>query len=569
MITQLQSSFMDGRLSMVKRTLLWTLSIGVILGLTGACRNPAQFKQEADEEVYEILTSKWQDDFGQQVNYEVTDEAPNDIAIDRMIPPSGMINLAQAVNIATQFSRDYQTQKESLYTAALGLTGTRHQYKRQWFSTFDATYADNGATDVENTTLGADVGVNQNHLIGDGIQIGTGLAIDWVRFLSGDPRTTLGTVLTASITAPILGAGAGKAARENLTQAERDVLYRIRTFNRFRKTFVISIVNSYYQVLQQRDTVRVREASYERQVDNTKNLVMKYEVGQLAKPAADEAQQALLEAENSLIRARQNYQQGLDNFKISLALPTDANVVLDQNELPALVAAGVYEPNYTEEEAIAIALDRRLDLANTRDELDDVERKLILAAEGLGVQLNLVGSANPVNSTPNTDFTRLRFHDGNYSLGVEGDLPLDRKTERNNYRRALITVQQRQRGYDEEIDRVKLDMRQALRDLLETAEAYRIQEEGVRLAEDRVKEQKIRLQYGSGLIRDLQNSEASLVQAQISLTNALVSHTIAKLNFFRDLGLLQVRPDGMWEQADYDISERQANAKSIEISRIQ
>jgi len=544
----------------VKGMLVWGLGVAVILGLAGACRNPDHYRRSADKEVYDILTDKWQDDFGQQVNYQVSEQAPNDVNIARMIPPSGMINLAQAVDIATQFSRDYQSQKESLYLAALDLTGIRHQYRMQWFGTFDATYATNNGT--ENSTLGSEAGVNQNHLLGDGIQIGTALAIDWVRFLSGDPRTTLRSVLTASVSAPLLGAGAGKAARENLTQAERTVLYRIRTFNRFRKTFVISILNSYYQVLQQRDTVRVREDSYQRQVDNTNQLIMEANVGKTPQTTADEASQALLEAENNLISARQNYQQALDNFKISLSLPTDANVVLDQNELPALEAAGVYQPAFAEKQAIDIALARRLDLANTRDELDDAERKLILAAEGLGMQLNLVGSAN-VDSTPNTDYTRLRFHEGNYSLGLEGDLPLDRKAERNAYREALITVQQRQRAYDQEIERVKLDMRQAFRDLAETAESYRIQKIGVDLAKNRVQEQKIKLRVGRGVIRDLQISEAALVQAQISMTNALVSHTLAKLNFFRDVGLLQVRPDGMWEQVNYETSDKQANAQSI------
>ena len=78
-----------------------------------------------------------------------------------------------------------------------------------------------------------------------------------------------------------------------------------------------------------------------------------------------------------------------------------------------------------------------------------------------------------------------------------------------------------------------------------------------------MQEQKIKLRVGRGVIRDLQISEAALVQAQISMTNALVSHTLAKLNFFRDVGLLQVRPDGMWEQVDYETSDRQANAQSI------
>ncbi len=556
---------MDNKFNTTKGMLV--LGIVGTLGMTGGCRpGSIEFKRRADKEVYEIISNKWQDDFGQQVNYKVSEQAPNDVDTARMIPVSGIINLAQAVNIATQLSRNYQRQKEDLYNAALDLSDTRHQYKRQWFGTFDATYA--ASDGAEDPTLGSELGVNQTHLLGDGIQIGTGLAIDWVRFLSGDPRTTLGSVLMASVSAPLLGAGAGKAARENLTQAERNMLYQIRTFNRFRKTFVISIINSYYQVLQQRDTVTVREDSHKRQVDNTNRYIMEYEVGQKPKTEADEAQQALLEAENNLISARQNYQRVLDNFKIDLALPTDANVALDQNELPALEAAGVYQPAYTEAEATEIALERRLDLANVRDGLDDVERKLILAAEGLGVQLNLVGSAG-VDSTAATDYTRLRFHDGSYSLGLEGNLPLDRKTERNNYRGALITVQQRQRAYDEEIELVKLDMRQAFRDLAETAESYRIQKIGVELAANRVQEQKIRLQYGTGVIRELQISEAALVDAQIKVTNALVSHTFAKLNFFRDLGLLQVRPDGMWEQVNYDISERQANAKSIEFSGLQ
>ena len=363
-----------------KWMLAWGLGTIVVLGLTVGCRNPDRYKRKADEEVYGILQSKWQDDFGEQVNYKVSEQAPNDVNIARTLSPSKVITLAQAVHIATQFNRDYQSQKESLYLAALDLTGTRHQYQRQWFGTFDATYAERNGADEQ--TLTSEVGVNQDHLLGNGIQIGTGVAVDWLRYLSGDPYTTLGSVLTATLSAPLLGAGAGKAAREQLTQAERNVLYRIRTFNRYRKTFVVSIINSYYQVLQRRDTVRVREDSYKRQIDNTNRLIMEAEVGKLAQSAADEARQSLLDAENSLVSARQSYQQALDNFKLDLSLPTNIDISLDQNELPALEAAGVYEPNYTEQEATEIALGRRLDLANTRDGLDDVERKLILAAEG-------------------------------------------------------------------------------------------------------------------------------------------------------------------------------------------
>lgn len=516
-----------------------------IVGAVGACRSPEKYKMSADDEVYQILEEKWQDNFGPMANYKIQDTAPNDVDIEKLLPSGRVLSLADAVGIATQISREYQSQKESLYLSALGLTDTRHDYAWQWFGTVDATYtAQSGPDEVLAT---ASAGPDKTVLLPNGIQIGAGVAVDWARYLTGDPRTTLGSVLTGTITAPILGAGAGKAAYENLTQAERNVLYRIRTFNRYRQTFVTSVINDYYGVLQQKDRVRVTEASYKSQLDAINQLRLEVEVGQRPQADADEVEQQVLSLRNSLISAQQNYAQTLDRFKIRLALPTDANIVLDQNELTALENIGVSQPEYTEEDAITIALERRLDLANTRDNLVDAERKLILAAEGLGPQIDLSASSF-TESTPPRDFTRLRFHEGTYSLGMTADLGLDQKSQRNAYRRALITVQQQQRGYDEDAENIKLAIRQAYRDLAETAESYEIQRLGVELAQRRLEEQKIRLQYGSGTVRQLLQSENALLSARNDQTDALVRHTIAKLNFFRDIGVLQVKPDGMWEQ---------------------
>ena len=537
------------------KLLCWLLGIAAILGFVGAC-GPQHYKADADEEVYKIIDSKWQEDFGIKANYTVSDyndpASPNDVEIAEMIPESGVINLQQAVEIATNFNRQYQSQKESLYLSVLGLTLTRHQYARQWFGTIDGTYTDNKSNgdDVELTTSG---GVDQRFLLLDGVLFNVGIAIDWVRFLTGDPGTTLGSVLSGDVAVPLLGAGAGKVRKENLTQAERTVLYRIRTFNRYRKTFVIDIISDYYNVLKARDKVDITEASYQRQVESVNQLKMEVEVGQRAPSDVDEAMQNLLSAENNLVTTQQSYKQALDRFKIKLSLPTDANIVLDQNELTALEEIGISQPEYTEAEAMEMALSRRLDLANTRNELEDSARKLELAAEGLGVQLNLFGDTGAganygIRSEPKTQVERLQFHESTYRLGFETDLPLDRKAERNAYREALISMEQRQRSYDEDVENVKLDVRQAYRDLTEKAESYRIQKISLELARRRVEEQKLKLEYGRVTIRDLVITEDALVAAQNNVTGALVSHTIAKMSFFRDVGVLQVKPDGMWEQ---------------------
>ncbi|MCF7974860.1 MAG: TolC family protein [Phycisphaerae bacterium] len=529
-------------LLLAARFLSWGLVFVVAAGMLSGCRSRDQYKALADKEVYQILQNKWQDQFGEMGNYQINE--PN-VSITEALPPSRELKLAEAVAVAVSYSREYQTQKESLYRSALSLTGTRHQYARQWFGTIDADYALRNGSD--NITANSSAGVNQDYLIGNGIQVATGLAVDWSRFLTGDPRTSLGSVLSATITAPILGAGAGMRARETLTLAERGVLYDIRSFSRQRKTFVISIISDYYNVLQQRDSVAIQESSYKRLIDSTNQLRMEVDVGQRAPYDLGEAEQRLLTAENNLVRTRQRYEQTLDEFKVRLALPTEVDIALAQGELAALEEMGVSLPAYTEQDAIEMALDRRLDLANTVDSLDDAARNLELAGKGLGMQLDLIASAN-ADSMPPTQAARIQFHEGTYGLGLSANLPLDRKSERNAYLTALISYNRQKRTLEEQIETVKLGVRQSYRDLAETAESHRIQMIGYDLAVKRVEVEKLSLKYGRGTVRLLLESEDALVSARNSVVAALVNHMIAKLNFFRDIGVLQVRPDGMWEQ---------------------
>jgi len=523
-------------------------------GILGGC-SKEYHKADADKEVYKIIDGKWRESFGQKANYIISDSplSPNDVPVEEIVSSSKVLTLAEAVAIATKYNRDYQSQKEQLYLTALDLTLIRHRYARQWFGTIDAKYAsgiDSSGERFEDVSIDSGeqgFGFDYTRLLGNGIQIGTGLAIEWARFLAGDPRATLVSVLSSSIAVPLLGGGAGKVAFENLTQAERNALYEIRSFNRYRKNFVVGIVNDYYRVLQQSDRVTNALNSYKSKVLSKKRLEMEAEFGRKAHFDVDEAEQSELNAQDNYIRAQQTYQQQLDRFKIKLSLPTDIDIQLDKNELDALEEIGISEPDFTQGLAIETALLRRLDLANTRDQIDDSVRKVKLAADSLGTELNLVGSAR-VDSKPETEVANLQFYNGSYGFGFEADLPFDRKAERNAYRESLVTLQQRQRDYDERMEEVKFDVRQAYRELDEAAEKYRIQKISLDLAQKRVENNEMLLEIGRGTTRLMLESQDALLQAQNSVTEALIEHTIAKLTFFRDTGILQVRPDGMWEQ---------------------
>jgi len=127
-------------------------------------------------------------------------------------------------------------------------------------------------------------------------------------------------------------------------------------------------------------------------------------------------------------------------------------------------------------------------------------------------------------------------------------LNLDRKAERNAYRESLISLTQRRRAYMEDRDQVIFDVRQTYRDLREAAAQYEIRQMSLKLAEQRVESTAMLLQAGRAITRDLLEAQRSLLQAQNSRTSALVRYTIANLEFYRDLGILEVRPDGLWNE---------------------
>jgi predicted carbohydrate-binding protein with CBM5 and CBM33 domain len=170
--------------------------------LIAAGCSPEHYKAEADKEVYEIINGKWKDDFGQKANYTISDVAPspNDVQVDKVLPASRVISLAKAVATATAHNREYQQQKEQLYLTALDLTLARHRFARQWFGTIDASFL----RDSQDRSVSYNASTGFNQLLADGAAVSASLALDWAQFLTGDPRTTMRSFLSAQVTQPLL-----------------------------------------------------------------------------------------------------------------------------------------------------------------------------------------------------------------------------------------------------------------------------------------------------------------------------------------------------------------------------
>jgi len=458
-------------------------------------------------------------------------------------PDAVRLTMADALRVAVRASRNYQAQKETVYLTALALTFERYLFRPHPFATGTVDFANEFADGRQRSwDPTADVGVTQ--ALADGAVVAGSLGIAALKYLNRELGDTVDSALDFSLTQPLWRGAGRKIVQENLLQAERNVVYAVRTFARFEQTFAVSIASAYLRVLQQRDVVMNNWENYLSLKRGRERAEWLAKAERMAEFQVDQARQDELAAYNRWIVERENYTNDLDAFKITLGIPVTAEVALEPRELARLGAAGLQQREFDLEDATAKALGTRLDLANTREGLEDANRRILIAEDGLKGDVDLVASMGYVSRGDQPQSARIALSRGDYSVGFDIDLPVDRLSERNALRETQITRQVAARALDLARDNVVLDVRRAGRRLEQARESYEIQQRSVALAERRVDSTQMLLQAGRATQRDVLEAQRALLTARNALTGALVNHTIAGLEFEQDVGTLVVDEEG-------------------------
>ena len=522
----------------------------LIFILTGCNKDAAQYKDEADKEVNGIIDRLWQDDFGPKTNYKIADslESSNDSPVELVIP-SGAMSLEDAVYIATNNNRRYQAEKEAIYLKALDLTLAAHQFAPRYFSESGAGYAKN----INGEAIDAAGNVGLTRLFASGGYLTTDVAFAWADILTGDLRSGLSGIFQAALTKPLLRDSERKILLENLTQAQRDTLYQLRLFGRFRKELTVSVITAYYNTLLSYEMLKNARQNHDDLKETFELMEKMAKVGRLEKHELAEAQQDILKARDIFIRQQNLCNQTLDEFKLILSIPPSTVISLDTEKLSVIAAKSLPTPAFTEQQAVAAAVNRRLDLLNEADMISDAERKIKVAAEAFKARLDLTASTSSVTKRTSASATT-------NSVGIELDLALDRKAERNQYRKTLIALDQAKRNYQESCDITALQVRTAFRKLTESAGVRDVQLKSLELAADRFNKTSLLLQYGRSNTRDILDAQKDLFDAKNAAAEALVAFTIANLDFYKDAGVMEIKEDGMWNAKH--LSEKAVAEKS-------
>ncbi len=215
------------------------------------------------------------------------------------------------------------------------------------------------------------------------------------------------------------------------------------------------------------------------------------------------------------------------------------------------------------DEATYTAVDQRLDLMNSRARVMDARRRVEVIANDLKsvLDVGIDGSlSTPSGETNPFDF---RSDTGQLTASLSFDTPLDQINERNAYREALIAYQRQRRNYMAAEDEVKSSVRSAWRQLNVLKQNLETSRLAVRIAalqyESAVAEgaapkdpRQVANSGSSGVEgQNLTRALSSILQAQNQLISNYVSYERNRLNIYRDMGIMDIGPDGIWNDPVY------------------
>jgi outer membrane protein len=349
------------------------------------------------------------------------------------------------------------------------------------------------------------------------------------------PRTS---DLRLVLTQPLLRGFGPNAAFYDLRVSRRSREGQERQYEMERQRLAVDVTRSYYQVIQQRQLLAVARQSLDRSESLRRASSARLEVGLVSKLDVYRAELQASQAQESMVRAETSLEAELEHFRTLLGLsPSDA-LQPEALTLPEDVVDDI-EPV---EVLTQRALENRLDLLETRDQVGDARRTASLARQNLLPQLD-VNLGVTQFGTGTTYGNAFHSAERQVNLFFSTSYPLERSNEAASRAVAQLDVSSRERTLRQRQLDLEAEVRGAVRELQRIRKSIELQKKGVEVAEQQRRLATLRYQRGLASNFDVVDAEGSLVVARSALVGLLTSYQVARVDLMRVTGTLAVDKD--------------------------
>jgi outer membrane protein TolC len=130
------------------------------------------------------------------------------------------------------------------------------------------------------------------------------------------------------------------------------------------------------------------------------------------------------------------------------------------------------------------------------------------------------------------------------SAGISAEIPFERRGRREAVKLAALKLDASRRAWQQKQDEVALEVASSYSQLRSLANSVEIQTKNKEIAEKRAENASFRFKEGELSNREIVEAQTELLNARNGYVAALLSYEVQRLKLLRNIGLLDVGPDG-------------------------
>jgi outer membrane protein len=440
-----------------------------------------------------------------------------------------VLTLRQAVSEALIRNDRMINERDSVEQARLGVRLARNNFQPKLVPNISGSF---GQTDVINQSYRVDV--LQRFTTGTEMRLGVGTTTSQIPALPGAPTQDdirfYNADTTFTISQPLLKGFGPAVGRRALTSAEVRQADAARQETMAQQAVAVEVANAYYRVVAQEALVGVARSSVERSRKLRDASESKLDAGLVSQLDVFRAQQLVSQAELQLFDAQAAVEDAREALRFLIGRDSEAAFEVTR-DIPR------YEESMPPDEAVAIALEKRLDLQGAVESAADADRAASFARNQLlpQVDVNLALTRRQTADSLADSFGLNRFQ---FATFLTISMPVDRTPQQIEYQNSLIERDRRRRSIETMRKRIADDVRRAIRQKERVIRSLAAAEASVDIGRREVEVAQLRYERGLSNNLDVVTAETNLLGIESRRIAALAESAVAHLTLRATLGIL-------------------------------
>jgi len=319
---------------------------------------------------------------------------------------------------------------------------------------------------------------------------------------------------------------------------------------------VFAVITSYNRLYSLRQNLAARQVALTAAQDLLTELRQRSRQGQLQRVEIANAEYALTQRRKDLVNAERGFHDQAAHLRYLIGMD-------EKRQILPVDPPSRREPDETEKEAIALALDSRADLQQLRLALQGAQlQERVAHHQSLpDVAVTVSGGLSGMADSVGESYRQIGDGEGAWwAAGLRFSLPLGNDTARNSYHQSRLRAEQlraRVRAFEWQVrDAVESD----LRSLISARLQLQTTDQALQYARERDAEYRKRSRAGTGTVQDLLNAENDLTAAINAQADAVEAFAYAVALLWRDMGVLLER-----EHIHVDSAHPETAARTVEV----